>query len=227
MVLGYVLALILSAVDFFTEGLFSKASPNKMKFISFSAGVSISYIFLVLLPEIYSSAIAINRLLFFSVLFGFGLFHIIEKYIRQNFTGPEMRKEHRLAHSTTSFVYFFVVGFILVKLVERDVVDGILLFIPITLHIVIDSLPRRHTKKHYIRVLSAASPFFGALVATFIDIGGVGNVILLGLIGGALLYIVIRESLPRDREGRPLYFIIGLLFFTVVILLLWDIVAIS
>ena len=223
MALGYTLALILSAVDFFTEGLFSKASPNKMKFISFSAGVSVSYIFLVLLPEIYSGAIAINKLLFLAVLFGFGIFHIIEKYIRQNFTGPEMRKEHRLIHSTTSFAYFFVVGFILVKLTESSIAHAILLFIPIMLHITIDSLPRRHTKKHYLRAFSASSPFLGAVTAAFIDAGEMGNVILLGVVGGALLYIVIRESLPREREGRPLYFVTGLLLFTVLILLLWNV----
>jgi zinc transporter ZupT len=222
MVIGYILALILSVVDFFTEGLFSKASPNKMKFISVAAGVSVSYIFLILLPEIYSSAVAINKLLFFAILFGFGIFHIIEKYIRQNFTGPELRKEHRLIHSTTSFIYFFVVGFILVKLADSNYVHSTLLFIPIILHIIIDSLPRRHTKKYYLRVLSAGSPFFGALIAAFVDVGKIGNVILLGIIGGALLYTVVRESLPRDREGRPLYFIIGLLFFTILILLLWS-----
>ena len=224
MVVGYILALILSIVDFFTEGLFSKASPGKMKFISFSAGVSVSYIFLVLLPEIYSGAIAINQLLFLAVLFGFGVFHLIEKYIRQNFTGPALRKEHRAIHSTTSFVYFFVVGFLLVKLVESDSsLSSVLLFVPIMLHIVIDSLPRRHTKKHYLRALSASSPFLGAILASFIDVGTAGNVILLGIVGGALLYTVVRESLPRDREGKPLYFITGLLIFTVLILLLWNV----
>ena len=224
MVFGYILALILSAVDFFTEGLFSKASPNKMKFISFSAGVSISYIFLVLLPEIYSGSMAISKALFLSVLFGFGLFHIVEKYIRQNFTGPALRKEHRLVHSSTSFIYFFVVGFLLVKLAETDgSLASILLFTPIMLHIIIDSLPRRHTKKHYLRALSASSPFLGAVTASFIDIGQIGNVTLLGVVGGALLYTVVRESLPREIEGRPLYFVTGLLLFTVLILLLWNI----
>lgn len=224
MVIGHILALILSVVDFLTEGLFSKASPNKMRFISISAGVSVSYIFLILLPEIYSGAMNISKLLFLGILFGFGVFHIIEKFIRQNFTGPELRKEHRLIHSSTSFVYFFVVGFLLVKLAENDgSLSAVLLFIPITLHIIIDSLPRRHTKKHYLRVLSASSPFLGAVAASFINIGEIGNVILLGVVGGALLYTVIRESLPRDREGKPLYFITGLLLFTVVILLLWNV----
>lgn len=227
MIVGYILALLLSIVDFFTEGLFSKASPNKMRFISFSAGISIAYIFLVLLPEIYSDAVLINKLLFLAVLFGFGAFHIIEKYIRQNFTGPALRKEHRLIHSTTSFIYFFVVGFILVKLTESnlvsDLVSGVLLFIPITLHIVIDSLPRRDTKKHAIRALSASSPFLGAITATFVNIGKTGNVALLGIVGGSLLYTVIRESLPREMKGKPMYFITGLLLFTVLIMLLWGV----
>ena len=226
MAIGYVLALILSIVDFFTEGLFSKASPIKMKFISVSAGVSISYIFLILLPEIYfqSGAMKINKLLFLALLFGFGVFHIIEKYIRQNFTGPALRKEHRIVHSSTSFVYFFVVGFLLVKLSEAaGNLSAILLFIPIMLHIVIDSLPRRHTKKHHLRALSASSPFLGAILASAIDIGNFGNVILLGIVGGALLYTVVRESLPREREGKPMYFIIGSLLFTILILLLWNI----
>jgi len=224
MVVGLILALILSVVDFLTEGLFSKSSPTKMKFISVSAGVSVTYIFLILLPEIYRGAMELNRLLFLAILFGFGVFHIIEKYIRQNFTGPALRKEHRLVHSSTSFVYFFVVGFLLVKLTESTGnISAVLLFIPIMLHIIIDSLPRRHTKKQYLRILSAGSPFLGAILASFIDVGATGNVILLGIVGGALLYTVVRESLPRDREGKPMYFITGLLLFTVLILLLWSV----
>ena len=110
MVVGHLLAAALSVIDFITEGLFLKASPAKMKFISASAGVSVSYIFLILLPEIYSGSLKISRVLFLAILFGFGVFHIIEKYIRQNFTGPALRKEHRLVHSITSFVLFFCCG---------------------------------------------------------------------------------------------------------------------
>lgn len=223
MVVGHLLAAVLSIIDFITEGLFLKASPAKMKFISASAGVSVSYIFLILLPEIYSGSLKISRVLFLTILFGFGIFHIIEKYIRQNFTGPALRKEHRLVHSITSFVYFFVVGFLLVKLAQGNSnLHAFLLFIPIALHIVIDSLPRRHTKKQHLRALSASSPFLGALTASVFDVGNMGNVALLGIVGGALLYTVVRESLPREREGKPLYFIMGLLLFTVLVLLLWN-----
>jgi len=112
----------------------------------------------------------------------------------------------------------------LVKLTESTgSISAVLLFIPIMLHIIIDSLPRRHTKKHHLRALSAGSPFLGAILASFVDVGVTGNVILLGIVGGALLYTVVRESLPRDREGKPMYFVTGLLLFTVVILLLWNV----
>lgn len=223
MILGYILAFILSVVDFFTEGLFSKPSHNKMKFISFSAGISVSYIFLVLLPDIYYRAMNINKLLFLSILAGFAIFHIIEKYIRQNFTGSTLRKEHKIIHSITSFAYSFVIGFVLIQVTESSSINGILLFIPVMLHIAIDSLPRRTTKKYLIRMFSAGSAFFGAIAAIFINVGKSGNLALLGLVGGALLYAVVRESLPRDRKGKPLYFITGLLLFTMVILLLWNI----
>jgi len=96
MVLGQVLALILSVVDFFTEGLFSKPSQNKMKFISFAAGVSVSYLFLILLPDIYRGAMNYNKQLFLSILLGFAVFHLIEKYIRQNFTGPALSTSDKI-----------------------------------------------------------------------------------------------------------------------------------
>jgi hypothetical protein len=224
MVIGNALALILSVVDFITEGLFLRESQWKMKFISASAGVSVAYIFLILLPEIYTGAMQVSRVLFLSVLFGFGIFHLIEKYIRQNFTGPALRKEHKLIHSSTSFFYFFVVGFILVKLSQpSNPLPGILLFIPILLHIVIDSLPRRTTNKHHLRAISASAPFIGSLFALVIDMGVAGNTALLGIVGGALLYTVVRESLPRERQGKPLYFLTGLLAYTVFILMLWNV----
>lgn len=223
MVLGQILALVISLADFFTEGIFAKPSPFKIKMISFAAGVSVSYIFLSMLPEVYIGAITINKLLFLSILFGFSAFHLLEKHIRQYHVRGEFRKEHQLIHTTTSFLYFFVVGFVLVKITESSSIKGILLFIPILLHVIIDSLPRRATKKHHLRVIFASSAFLGSIVAIFVDLGRAVNLALLGIVGGALLYTVIRESLPKEREGKPLYFTVGLLLFTIMIMLLWNI----
>jgi zinc transporter ZupT len=223
MVLGLLLALVISLADFFTEGIFAKDNPYKVKFISFAAGVSVAYIFLSMLPEIYNGSIVISKLIFLSVLFGFAVFHLLEKHIRQYYSRGQFRKEHQIIHSASSFVYFFVVGFVLVKITGSSNISGILLFIPILFHVVIDSLPRRVTKKHHYRAMFASSAFLGAIAATFVELGSAFNLILLGIVGGALLYTVIRESLPKEREGKPVYFAVGLLLFTVLIMILWNI----
>lgn len=216
------MALVISLADYFTEGIFAKDNPFKIKFISFAAGISVSYIFLSLLPEIYVGAVSINKFIFISVLAGFGVFHLLEKHIRQYYSKGKFRKEHELIHTTTSFLYFFVVGFVLVKITESSIISGVLLFIPVLFHVIIDSLPRRATKKPHLRVFFASSAFLGSIVAVFVDLGMAFNLTLFGIVGGALLYTVVRESLPRGREGKPLYFVIGLLLFMVLIMIVWN-----
>jgi hypothetical protein len=45
---------------------------------------------------------------------------------------------------------------------------------------------------------------------------------LLSFITGTLLYIVIRESLPSEEAEKPLYFITGVLFYTLIIFMSWN-----
>ena len=222
MILGQVLGLVLGFADYITEGMFRTTDEAKTKFISFAAGVSVSYLFLILMPEIYSGALEINRFLFFSVLIGFATFHLLEKHIRQKETWHDYKKHHELIHEVMSFVYFLVVGFVIVKLLEYNVTHGILLFIPLLFHIVIDSLPKKVTKHHMLRAFFSSAPFIGALAGSFIASNKLIDLSLLGLVGGALLYTVVRESLPRERDGKPIYFVVGVLAFTVLILFLWN-----
>ncbi|MBT4351525.1 hypothetical protein HOD20_03280 [archaeon] len=223
MVFGYILALGLSVIDFITEGMFSKRSVHKPKFVSFSSGLSVSYLLIVLLPGIYISANEFSKLLFLPILFGFGVFHIVEKYISQHFTGGKARKEHNIFHSVVSFTNFFIVGYLLVRASERSMVEGVLLFIPVTFHIVIDSLPKQISKNKFKRALSTSSAFMGAIAAFYINVGDIGNIILFSIVGGSLLYIVIRESIPEHGKGKPMYFTMGLLLFTLLVLMLWNV----
>jgi len=53
-----------------------------------------------------------------------------------------------------------------------------------------------------------------AITAVSIGLG------LVSLIAGILLYVIVREFLPEKKEGRPLYFIIGIAVFMGISLLL-------
>ncbi|MDA1197368.1 MAG: hypothetical protein O2779_05410 [Nanoarchaeota archaeon] len=222
MVLGYVLALALGIVDFLTEEMFRIPDDKKMRFISFAAGVSVSYLFLILLPEIYIGASSINPLLFFPLLFGFAIYHLIEKFIRQKHGKRAFSELHAQVHLITSFFYSLVVGFVLVKLVSQDMLQGILLFVPLTFHIAIDSLPKKMTKHYFSKAFFSSAPFIGALLGTAFETSELLNISLLGIVGGALLYMVVRESFPKEREGHPMYFLIGMFLFIDLVLVLWN-----
>ncbi len=222
MALGYLLAFVLGIVDFVTEEMFRIPDGKKMRFISFAAGVSVSYLFLILLPEIYIGASSLNPLLFFPLLFGFAVFHLVEKYIRQRNGTRSYTRLHGQVHLVTSFFYSLVVGFVLINLVERDVLQGILLFVPLTFHIAIDSLPKKMTKHYLQKAFFSSAPFIGALLGTIVETTEFMNISLLGIVGGALLYMVVRESLPREREGHPMYFLIGMFLFVDLVLILWN-----
>ena len=53
-------------------------------FLSFAAGISVAYLFLYLLPELTAGIKHLDNLLFFFLLAGFTLFHLVEKYIYQH-----------------------------------------------------------------------------------------------------------------------------------------------
>tara|TARA_Y100000310_G_scaffold72523_1_gene68580 strand:+ start:4019 stop:4705 length:687 start_codon:yes stop_codon:yes gene_type:complete len=223
MAYGILLAFILSAVDYFTEGFFSRSNKFKIKFISLASGVSMAYLLLILFPEVYRGAVKYGSMLSLSVLFGFGVFHIIEKYIRQNYSNKRFEKWHHIMHSYSTFIYFAMVGYLIVKIADRNTLDGMLFFIPLLFHIIIDSLPQKMIKNNFHRVFFASSALIGGIISKYVISSEIVNIALLGIVAGALLYTITRESIPRGNKGDPAYFLLGTLLFTAIILVIWNI----
>ena len=72
---------VVSMIYYFSNKFKIKNKDAKLKIISFSAGVSITYLLLEFFPRFTEGALQVHRLLFLSVLFGFTVHHIIEKEI--------------------------------------------------------------------------------------------------------------------------------------------------
>ena len=75
------------------------------------------------------------------------------------------------------------------------------------------------------KVLYFMAPVLGALVGIY-SIAAVSSIFgeLISFLTGTLLYIVIRESMPSEEAERPVYFLIGILFYTIIIYMSWHIV---
>jgi len=161
-----------------------------------------------------------------SALIGFALFHTLEKYIYQHESGKQLRKDLKKLHIVFFFIYHFLIGLVLINITQVDIINGILLFIPILLFtsLSVVSMKEIHmilTTRKIVRVFLSLSTLFGLLLGILIDMHVFLYNMLFGFVVGSLLYIIIVESLPKEREGNPLYFILGLVFYTIIISFTW------
>ena len=79
-----IFGIILTVVHYFSESIGAHFKKYRVKLVSFSAGVSIAYFFLMLMPEIYGGIESLDKFIFVYILIGFILFHLIEKYLYQH-----------------------------------------------------------------------------------------------------------------------------------------------
>jgi zinc transporter ZupT len=224
--LPVLLGLILAVAHYFSERIEPRDPAIKHKVVSFIAGISITYIFLLLLPEVYEGIESLSNFLFLFILAGFAGFHLIEKHIYQHRSKEILQEQLRTAHSTTFFIYHFVIGILLVELVSINVLSGVLFFIPILFHTAVSSASLKgiHVsirERMILKLVLSLSTLFGVLLAYSLMIPS--NILhaLLGFIVGSLLYIVIKDSIPRETEGKAAYFVLGIIIYAIIIGFSW------
>jgi hypothetical protein len=221
--IAFVLTFLLGVVDYFSEGvLATRDGKFKEVFVSFVAGLSVTYIFLHLFPQVYSGAQDYPRLIFLFMLFGFVFYHVAEKWVYQHAPRDKLRKEIEEQHAATLFFYHFLIGLVLVSLIQESLISGLLYFIPVSLHVIINVLPHSHKfRRWYIKAFFTGAPLFGVLVASLVDIPNVVNFGLLGVLAGLLLFLEAREVIPHKREGSVLFFLLGVIVYWALITSLW------
>ena len=149
----------------------------------------------------------------------------------QNHISEELRNIRFFTH----FIYHFLVGIIIVGLLAIDLIDGVFFFLfawfraIITYrsegHIIFTDLDiyetpeaKENVKRKY---LSASASLLGIILGFTLDLFGFEYTgtfyILYSFISGVILYTIVREILPEKEKGRPAYFLIGFVGFTLII----------
>lgn len=131
----------------------------------------------------------------------------------------DIKKEHLIF----LYAYHFIAGMVLITLAKRSFILSLLFFVPILLHIIIDTLPKEIiVKRKLAKIFFSGSAFTGGVFAFYFNPNEIFEFALLGIIGGVLLYFVVRESIPTDRTGKPLYFALGVIFYGALIMMIWG-----
>ena len=152
----------------------------------------------------------------------------------QNHVNDDLRKFRFI----TDYIYHFLVGIIIVGLLIIELVPGILFFFYAFFRTLVSKRSERHIIFTDLEIYeevkyeegSIMNYILGSSALTGIAIGIVINVIFpenlellfifYSIISGVILYVIVREVIPEKEKGDPIKFIIGLIGFTIIILLI-------
>ena len=223
MISPIIYGIILGLTHYFSENVNKLYQEHREKIISFGAGISITYLVLLLIPELHANTEQQGKSIFLFLLLGFTLFHVIEKHIYQHNKKDIRLKESKGLHSISFFLYHLIIGIILVNLTKVDPRKGFLFFIPILFHTAVSniSLKEIHGKireKSFIKFLLSTSTLLGVLIGVYVGISESISIILLGFVTGSLMYIITRDIIPPDNKGNPIYFVVGVIVYMLLIM---------
>ncbi len=226
MLAEFALAILLVAVHAVSKKFVKTIEKFHIQTISFSAGLFLGLIFLELLPETFAGTRFIGDAVFILMAAGFVLFHVGEKYLYQHVKNKdELLKDLSSVHAVGFFVDHFVVGIMVFLVFSYDnIFASFILFIPLLLHSFSSALSLNHLDKHFPRksiagFLMPLAPVFGVSFAAFLNLNPVFYFGLLAFAVGAMLYISIRDMLPRGESGKPFLFLLGALISILAVLL--------
>ncbi|MFW9942990.1 MAG: hypothetical protein ACFFFT_18280 [Candidatus Thorarchaeota archaeon] len=152
----------------------------------------------------------------------------------QNHVNDDLRRFRFI----TDYVYHFLVGIILVGLLIIELVPGILFFFYALFRIIISKRSESHIIFTDLEIYEEVKYKEGSIMKyvletaalTGIFVGIVINVLLpenlellfifYSIISGVILYIIVREVIPEKEKGDPIKFIIGVIGFTITIIII-------
>jgi len=228
-VLPWVLALVLALVHYFGESINDRIADTKHRIGSFSAGVTVTYIFLVLFPEMTNGTHYYGDFAFIFALIGFTAIRMTENWVVTHERDiEEIRKDYREIHSVFLFSYNFAIGMVFHYLTAVNVLEGMLFFVPVLLHTAVSSISLKELDEEILDIpvveFGVSSAFlFGVSVSyLFTPTPDVFHV-LLSLVTGTFLYLVIHDGLTAENSA-PISYSAGIVLYTLFIVLTWMLV---
>ena len=207
-----IIAVVLGLVDFFGHRISGLIGDHRDSVLSFSAGLLIALLFLILVPDVIS--LGVTEFLFLFMLIGFLLMHLAEKYIYRHVTDKqELLENLKIVHIIGFGIDNFLIGFIVASLVELDFSVVITLSAPLLLQMVtssisLDSIDTRLNDK-YSKIILSVLPLAGAILGILLELDHLLTNYVLSFVLGILFYMIIRDVLPQGRKGSSVLFFAG------------------
>lgn len=238
--LTFLAALGLAGAHLFAGALrFLHGTPRSI-WLSIAGGISVSYVFLHLLPEVAQGGEALRETVeagghlrkagYLVALLGLILFYGLELAARSAKRGAEGDAAGETAsrgifwlHVASFSVYNMLVGYLLLHRADSVLQLGFF-FVALLLHfLVTDDGLRQHHRQTYVRTgrwLLSAAVLFGWLAGVTLEIPHAVVGLAIAFLAGGIMLNVLKEELPEDRESRFVPFFLGALVYALLLLAL-------
>jgi hypothetical protein len=238
-------ALVFSAIFLFGSDVLIPASirRHKRKVLSFGAGVTIAYVFVHLLPELEAARAVLGRngsrmalpfpalRVYLAALIGFMFFYALgylveltRKPAGSETTDHEENRLRRSIHVGAFLLYVWLAAYLAVRSFEEGPTPITLYAVALGLHFLsLDfSLFREYGAwyKRSARYAFALAPLAGWAVGILVGFSQFFTAALLGFLSGGIILNAIASELPKEKEGRILYFLFGGAFYTALLIIL-------
>ncbi|MCA9397633.1 hypothetical protein KC573_02290 [candidate division WWE3 bacterium] len=215
--------LIIGHILTFNINLLTKKYASILK--SFAAGFSITYVFMILFPEVYSHHTNSLYSPTILVLGGFILFHVTHSFV---FKHHETKNRIFLLdeiHLLIAGFYNFLIAFSIVDLMKIDAINGTIVGVLLVLHALLIDITNtdmtRHTPSKIKLCIILAGSILGSIISYMEFSNDAVTTLIFSITAGAMIYITIREEIPKFNNSRPGYFIVGSLVLLTSILLFY------
>lgn len=237
---GLILAIALALVHGFANRLPIFSIIPRFRWTSFAGGVSISYLFLQIFPELsnaqeellhsqFGMVEYLKNHVYILALMGLLVFYGLD------LLAPRAKSLHSSTHTIKhngSAVFWIhisafailnaILGYLLQDLSEHSLIACILFFITVALHFfIIDDNLREHQTSLYDkqgRWFLVGAIIFGAIIGQTFHIDEALIAIVWSFLAGSIILNVLKRELPDEKENCSRSFIGGVVLFAVLLL---------
>lgn len=238
----FLFVTFLLAAGFVAIHLFSRYLPfldsvPRSRLLSAAGGISVSYVFIHLLPELnkHNEVLESGMLKFLEnhtyivAMIGLAIFYGLERMVKKS--KKEQKEELNIdrasqgvfwIHITSFFLYNGLIGYLLLD-GDQETIKGLFFyFIALAVHFITsDHALRKDHKEIYDRIgrwLLAGGILAGWAIGTIFEVSENVIAVLFALLAGGVILNVMKEELPEERESNFWAFAAGLAGYTILLM---------
>lgn len=234
-------ALALAFIHFWADKIHFSKIPRS-KWLSFAGGVSVAFIFVHVLPELKEwqetfteeatsgAVLFLDHHLYLVALLGLAFFYGLERQARISRESKRTAEADKEPETTGIFwvhifsfaIYNFLIGYLLVHREDNTYYSLFIFTTAMAFHFVVNDFGLLdHYEASYQnrgRWIIASSVILGWVVGSVTEIHDAYIGIMYAFIAGAVIMNVLKEELPEERKSNFLYFLLGIVVYTIVLL---------